>query len=311
MIQLTQVTKSYNGVKAVNDITLSIPQGQILGFLGPNGAGKTTTMRMLTCYMPPTSGSISVDGLDVDEHSLEVRRKIGYLPEMAPAYQDINVVDYLRYVCDLRHVPKENRSARIKAIVDRCGLQDVLGKDIGQLSKGYRQRIGLAQAMVHDPDILVLDEPTAGLDPNQIAEIRMLIKELGRQKTVILSTHILSEVQATCSRIVIINQGRIVADDTPEGLQAGAEGRTVLLTTVRTAAKDALAKVRTLPGVELAREMPGSSGTVRMRIEAGGGVDLREDFFRMAVRENWVILEMLLEAHSLEDVFHKLTVEDK
>jgi len=311
MIQLTQVTKSYSGVKAVDDITLSIPKGQILGFLGPNGAGKTTTMRMLTCYMPPTSGTISVDGLDVEEHSLDVRRKIGYLPEMAPAYQDINVVDYLRYVCDLRRVPKEDRGKRIKAIIEHCGLGEVLNKDVGQLSKGYRQRVGLAQAMVHDPDILVLDEPTAGLDPNQIAEIRMLIKELGRQKTVILSTHILSEVQATCSRIVIINQGRIVADDTPEGLQAGAEGRSVLLATVRTAAKDALAKVRTLGGVDLAREMPGSQGTVRMRIEMLGGNDVREEFFHMAVRENWVILEMLMEAHSLEDVFHKLTVEGK
>lgn len=311
MIQLTQVTKSYNGVRAVDDITLSIPKGQILGFLGPNGAGKTTTMRMLTCYMPPTRGSISVDGLDVEEHSLEVRRKIGYLPEMAPAYQDINVVDYLRYVCDLRKIPNESRAARIRGIIDRCGLREVLNKDVGQLSKGYRQRVGLAQAMVHDPDILVLDEPTAGLDPNQIAEIRMLIKELGRQKTVILSTHILSEVQATCSRIVIINQGKIVADDTPEGLQADAAGRTVLLATVRTAAKDALAKARTLSGVELAREMPGTAGSVRMRIEAGAGHDVREDFFRLAVKENWVILEMLLEAHSLEDVFHKLTVEGK
>ena len=311
MIQLTQVTKSYNGVKAVDDITLSIPKGQILGFLGPNGAGKTTTMRMLTCYMPPTTGTISVDGMDVEEHSLEVRRKIGYLPEMAPAYQDINVVDYLRYVCDLRKIPKENRTARIKGIIERCGLQDVLNKDVGQLSKGYRQRVGLAQAMVHDPDILVLDEPTAGLDPNQIAEIRMLIKELGRQKTVILSTHILSEVQATCSRIVIINQGRIAADDTPEGLQAGAEGRTVLLATVRTAAKDALSKVKTLPGVDLAREIPGATGTAKFRIEASQSVDVREDFFRLAVRENWIILEMLLEAHSLEDVFHKLTVEAK
>ena len=231
MIQLSQVSKSYSGVKAVDNITLSIPSGQILGFLGPNGAGKTTTMRMITCYMPPTSGTITVDGLDVGEQSLEVRRKIGYLPEMAPVYQDMNVLDYLDYVSDLRRIPDDKRKARIREIVAHCGLEAVLHKDVGQLSKGYRQRVGLAQAMVHDPDILVLDEPTAGLDPNQIAEIRMLIKELGREKTVILSTHILSEVQATCSRIVIINQGRIVADDTPEGLQAGAEGRSVLLAT--------------------------------------------------------------------------------
>jgi ABC-2 type transport system ATP-binding protein len=311
MIQLSQVSKSYSGVKAVDNITLSIPSGQILGFLGPNGAGKTTTMRMITCYMPPSSGSITVDGLDVGEQSLDVRKKIGYLPEMAPVYPDMNVLDYLDYVSDLRRIPDDKRKARIKEIIARCGLDAVLGKDIGQLSKGYRQRVGLAQAMVHDPDILVLDEPTAGLDPNQIAEIRMLIKELGRAKTVILSTHILSEVQATCSRIVIINQGKIVADDTPEGLQAGAEGRSVLLSTLKTNANDVIAKTRTLAGVEDARPVPGANGQVRLRIEIAAGYDVREDFFRLAVRENWVIMEMIVEAHSLEDVFHKLTVESK
>lgn len=311
MIQLTQVSKSYNGVKAVDDVTLSIPSGQILGFLGPNGAGKTTTMRMLTCYMPPTSGRVEVNGMDVEEHSLEVRRKIGYLPEMAPVYHDMNVVDYLHYVSDLRQIPKDKRPQRIREIVDRCGLGSVLAKDVGQLSKGYRQRVGLAQAMIHDPEIVVLDEPTAGLDPNQIAEIRMLIKEFGREKTVILSTHILSEVQATCSRIVIINQGRIVADDTPEGLQAGVAGRGVLLSTVKTNAIDVIAKARAVPAVEDVRELPGVKGTVRLRLETAPGHDVREDFFGLAVREQWVILEMNLETRSLEDVFHKLTLEAK
>ncbi|RPH95440.1 ATP-binding cassette domain-containing protein [candidate division KSB1 bacterium] len=310
MIQLSEVTKSYSGVKAVDTVTLSIPSGQILGFLGPNGAGKTTTMRMITCYMPPTSGKITVDGLDTLDQSLEVRRKIGYLPEMAPVYQDINVVDYLNYVCDLRKIDKDKRPKRIKEIVGRCGLEDVLSKDVGQLSKGYRQRVGLAQAMMHDPDILVLDEPTAGLDPNQIAEIRMLIKELGREKTVILSTHILSEVQATCSRIVIINQGRIVADDTPEGLQAGVAGHSVVLTTVKTGAADVVAKARTVLGVEDVRMVPSVPGTHRLRIESPTDRDIREDFFKLAVRENWVMLEMTQEARSLEDVFHKLTLED-
>ena len=311
MIELTQVSKSYGGAKAVDNVSFSIPSGQILGFLGPNGAGKTTTMRMITCYMPPTSGKISVDGLDVEEHSLEVRKKIGYLPEMAPVYQDMNVVDYLHYVCELRRIEKDVRPKRIKEIVDRCGLGQVLGKDVGQLSKGYRQRVGLAQAMMHDPDILALDEPTAGLDPNQIAEIRMLIKEIGRQKTVILSTHILSEVQATCSRIVIINQGRIVADDTPEGLQADAAGRNVVLTTFKTEAKDVAAKAKTLPGMDEVRLIPSAHGQVRLRIQSSARSDPREEIFRLAVKENWVLLEMNLEAHSLEDVFHKLTVEDQ
>lgn len=311
MIQLSQVTKSYNHVKAVDDVTLSIPKGQILGFLGPNGAGKTTTMRMLTCYMPPTAGSITVDGLDTTEQSLEVRKKIGYLPEMAPVYQDINVLDYLNYVSDLRRISADKRRQRIREIVDRCGLREVLHKDVGQLSKGYRQRVGLAQAMVHNPDILVLDEPTAGLDPNQIAEIRALIKELGREKTVILSTHILSEVQATCSRIVIINQGRIVADDTPEGLQANAEGRGILLTAVKTGASDVIAKARAITGVEDARTISTAQGIHKLRIESGAGHDVREDFFRLAVRENWVILEMMQESRSLEDVFRGLTREDQ
>jgi ABC-2 type transport system ATP-binding protein len=311
MIQLSKVTKSYSGVKAVDDVTLSIPSGQILGFLGPNGAGKTTCMRMITCYMPPTAGKIQVDGLDTTEQSLEVRRKIGYLPEMAPVYQDINVVDYLNYVCDLRRIAADKRRQRIRRIIERCGLEEVLHKDVGQLSKGYRQRVGLAQAMVHDPDIVVLDEPTAGLDPNQIAEIRTLIKELGREKTVILSTHILSEVQATCSRIVIINQGRIVADDTPEGLQANAEGRGVFITAVKTAAGDVAAKTRQIAGVEEARPISAAQGVQKLRIESGAGRDVREDFFRLAVRENWVILEMVQESRSLEEVFRNLTREDQ
>lgn len=311
MIQLTQVTKSYSGVKAVDEVNLSIPSGQILGFLGPNGAGKTTTMRMITCYMPPTSGKITVDGVDTTENSLDVRRKIGYLPEMAPVYQDINVVDYLHYVSDLRRIPKDKRSKRIKEIVDRCGLDSVLHKDVGQLSKGYRQRVGLAQAIVHDPDILVLDEPTAGLDPNQIVEIRSLIKELGREKTVILSTHILSEVQATCSRIIIINQGKVVADDTPEGLQANAQGRGVLISALKTGAGDVAAKIRTISGVEDARSISSAHGIQKLRIESSAGQDIREDFFRLAVKENWVIMEMVQESRSLEDVFRGLTREDQ
>jgi len=240
-----------------------------------------------------------------------VRRKIGYLPEMAPVYQDINVVDYLNYVCDLRRIAADKRRQRIRRIIERCGLEEVLHKDVGQLSKGYRQRVGLAQAMVHDPDIVVLDEPTAGLDPNQIAEIRTLIKELGREKTVILSTHILSEVQATCSRIVIINQGRIVADDTPEGLQANAEGRGVFITAVKTAAGDVAAKTRQIAGVEEARPISAAQGVQKLRIESGAGRDVREDFFRLAVRENWVILEMVQESRSLEEVFRNLTREDQ
>jgi ABC-2 type transport system ATP-binding protein len=307
MIELSQVCKSYGGVMAVDHVDLSVPSGQILGFLGPNGAGKTTTLRMITGYMPATSGQIKVDNMDMEEHSLEIRAKIGYLPEMAPVYQDMNVLDYLLYVATLRELPASSRNGRIKEVVSRCGLGSVLHKDIGQLSKGFRQRVGLAQAIIHDPNYLFLDEPTAGLDPNQIAEIRSLIKELGREKTVILSTHILSEVQATCDRIVIINAGKIVADNTPEGLQAGLEGRTVLKVAMKSGPSNAIEKVKSLSCVENVRPMPGANGEIRLRIDSTAGQDVREAFFNLAVRENWVLLEMIPETQSLEEVFHKLT----
>ncbi|NUO18694.1 ATP-binding cassette domain-containing protein [bacterium] len=308
MIELQNLTKSYGGAKAVDGVSLNVPKGQILGFLGPNGAGKTTTMRMITGYMPPTSGTITVDGLTMEKDSLAIREKIGYLPEMAPVYQDMNVLDYLHYVCALRKIAKDKEKGRIKEVVDRCGLVAVLGKDVGQLSKGYRQRVGLAQAIIHDPEYLILDEPTAGLDPNQIVEIRALIKELGREKTVILSTHILSEVQATCSRVIIISSGKLVADNTPEGLQAGLQGRTVLMLTLKGSADGAIAKLKSLQSVDEVRNVQTSKpGESKLRVESGPGSDMREEVFKLAVRENWTLLEMIPETQSLEEVFHKLT----
>lgn len=308
MIELQNLTKSYRGVKAVDGVSLSVPKGQILGFLGPNGAGKTTTMRMITGYMPPTSGNIVVDGLTMEKDSLAIREKIGYLPEMAPVYQDMNVLDYLHYVCALRRIPSDRVGPRIKEVVDRCGLTSVLGKDVGELSKGYRQRVGLSQAIIHNPEYLILDEPTAGLDPNQIVEIRALIKELGREKTVILSTHILSEVQATCSRVIIISGGKLVADNTPEGLQAGLSGRTVLMVTLKGGADGALAKLKALPVVEDVRPVQvGKTGESKLRVESTPHQDVREAVFKLAVTENWTLLEMIPETQSLEEVFHKLT----
>ncbi|MCB9357993.1 MAG: ATP-binding cassette domain-containing protein [Calditrichaeota bacterium] len=308
MIELQDVSKSYGGVKAVDGVTLQVPKGQILGFLGPNGAGKTTTMRMITGFMPPTAGTIVVDGQSMEDHSLAIREKIGYLPEMAPVYQDMNVLDYLHYVCALRRIPQERRNTRIKEVVDRCGLTTVLGKEVGQLSKGYRQRVGLAQAIIHDPQYLILDEPTAGLDPNQIVEIRALIKELGREKTVILSTHILSEVQATCSRVIIISGGKLVADNTPDGLQASLSGRNVLLLTLKGNVGDAAARLKAVPSIEDVRPVPtGKPGESKFRIESTPGTDIREDVFILAVAERWTVLEMIPETQSLEEVFHKLT----
>ncbi|MCC6396317.1 MAG: ATP-binding cassette domain-containing protein, partial [Bacteroidetes bacterium] len=223
-ISVRNLTKVYGEQKAVDDISFDVNTGEILGFLGPNGAGKTTTMKILTCYMPPTMGSVQVDGLSIDEHSLEVRKKIGYLPEMNPLYHDMNVLDYLEYSAQLHGLRKGAVHHRIKEMVRVCGLESVRHKDIGEMSKGFRQRVGLAQAMIHDPEVLILDEPTSGLDPNQIVEIRNLIKELGQAKTLILSTHILSEVQATCDRVLIINEGKIVADGSPEKLQQEFHG---------------------------------------------------------------------------------------
>lgn len=311
MIELNNVTKSYSGKKAVNEISFTVEKGEVLGFLGPNAAGKTTTMRMITCYMPPTSGTVLVDGLDTTEDSVEIRRRIGYLPEMAPLYSDMNPLEYLHYVGDLRGLEPARKRERIREMVAVCGLEEVLGQDIGQLSKGYRQRVGLAQAMLHDPDILVFDEPTAGLDPNQIAEIRNLIKRIGRERTVILSTHNLSEVQATCSRIIIINRGKIVADGTSDELSAGFHGREILLAHLKAPPDALLAKARQVAGVEEVRQIPTDDGSAGIRLESPAGMDMREALWKLAVAENWPILEMRRERLSLEEVFRGLTQESE
>ena len=224
MIQVENLTKDYGPFRAVDSVSFNVRKGEVLGFLGPNGAGKSTTMKILTCFLAPTGGTARVAGLDVYEHSLEVRKRIGYLPEDTPIYRDMTVLEFLEFVAEMRGMSRDKRQAGIREVGGRCGLGDVAGKLIGELSKGYRQRVGLAQAMVHDPDIVILDEPTSGLDPNQIVEIRDLIREVGREKTVILSTHILPEVQATCSRMIIINKGKVVADGTPDELRARERG---------------------------------------------------------------------------------------
>ncbi|MBP1654847.1 MAG: transporter, ATPase component [Bacteroidetes bacterium] len=294
-ITVRNLVKKYGSQTAVNDISFDVRTGEILGFLGPNGAGKTTTMKIITCYMPPNAGTVEVDGLSISDHSLEVRRKIGYLPEMNPLYFDMNVLDYLDYSARLSGMSDAAIPGKVKEMVGVCGLEDVRHKDIGELSKGYRQRVGLAQAMIHDPEVLILDEPTSGLDPNQIVEIRKLIRQLGRAKTVILSTHILSEVQATCDRVLIINEGAIVADGTPEHLQ-------------RQFTSGELLKLRILAYVKNVTLLSRHDGVSRFELEVDKGADVREAAFRLAVSENWVLLEMHRKATTLEDVFHKLTV---
>lgn len=312
MIHVENLTKDYGSFRAVGGVTFDVHKGEVLGFLGPNGAGKSTTMKMLTCYLAPTGGKATVAGHDVFEQSLEVRKRIGYLPEDTPIYRDMTVREYLTFVADVRGMDANLRDRRIKEIGGRCGLGDAAGKLVGELSKGFRQRVGLAQAMLHDPDILVLDEPTSGLDPNQIVEIRDLIKEVGKEKTVLLSTHILPEVQATCSRILIISGGKLVADGTPDELQKrdrGARYRLVLEANgvPRDAIRERLAKVG---GVSRCEVTTGDGGEHAFKIDAATAEDLRKPLFRAAVDNQWTLLELVREQASLEDVFRHLTTRD-
>jgi ABC-2 type transport system ATP-binding protein len=307
MVEVTSLRKDFGLTRAVSDISFSVKRGEIVGFLGPNGAGKTTTMRMLTGFLRPTSGTARVDGIDVGEDRLAAQRRIGYLPESAPLYDDMMVVDFLDYVAALRGLERDQLARRKREVCERCGLMDVLGKDIGQLSKGYRQRVGLAQAILHDPDLLILDEPTSGLDPNQIVDIRELILALGREKTVILSTHILPEVQATCGRIIIISDGKLVADDTPDALTERDAGAVVHVL-VRGETAKAQHVLATVPGVRHVDLSDGEgAGTAGFRVRTSGSADPREAIFQAAVQNGLVLLGMSRERVSLEDTFRRLT----
>jgi ABC-2 type transport system ATP-binding protein len=310
-IQVTNLVKKFGEVTAVNEITFNVQTGEILGFLGPNGAGKTTTMKVLTCFLPQTSGEVLIDGMNIQEKSIEVRKKIGYLPEQNPLYLDMNVIDFLRFTANLQSVPSKNIDARITHMLDTCGLKEVMHMDIGELSKGYRQRVGLAQAMIHDPEILILDEPTSGLDPNQIVEIRNLIKEIGKQKTVILSTHILPEVQATCNRVLIIHQGKIVADGSPNELQNRFQASETVTLELKTDVLDPMQEIipefKLIPEVQNIELISHSDGNYKFNIHTSKGQDIREILFRKSVEKNWIILEMFKKETSLEQVFHQLT----
>lgn len=307
MIKIENLTKFYGDFKAVDNISFDVNKGEILGFLGPNGAGKTTTLKMLTCFMPPTSGNIWFKDLDVNEHSMEIRRMIGYLPENAPIYEYMGVDEYLNYICDLREIFGARRKDRIEKMIEICGLSKMLGKDIGELSKGFRQRVGIAQAMIHEPEILILDEPTVGLDPNQVVEIRNLIKDIGSEKTVILSTHILSEVEAACTRVVIISSGEIVADGTPATLRGQLVGNSVIKLVLKGSLKTASEAFMQIDGV-LGAEISGINGTTTVDVTIPSDMDLRENVFRKAVEKDFVILEMSITSTNLEDVFRKLTL---
>lgn len=297
-VKVQNITKIYGEQRAVDDISFTVSPGEILGFLGPNGAGKSTTMKILTCFIPQTGGEASVCGFDINKQAVEVRRQIGYLPEHNPLYKEMYVQEYLEFAANINGMKKA--AARINEMIEITGLVPERKKKIGQLSKGYRQRVGLAQAMLHDPKVLILDEPTSGLDPNQLVEVRNLIKNIGKDKTVILSTHIMQEVTAICNRVIIINKGKLVADDSISSLQSRQKGITVVLAEFKeTVDKGMLMRINAVSKV--------AAEGKALRIEYTGREDMRELLFKFAVEHKLTLLNLQIETKSLEDIFHTLT----
>ncbi|HSL24268.1 MAG TPA: ABC transporter ATP-binding protein [Vicinamibacterales bacterium] len=310
MIEVQHLTKRYGPVTAVDDISFRVERGEILGFLGPNGAGKTTTMRILTGYIPATDGRATVAGYDVFDQPIEAKRRTGYLPETPPLYPDMTVREYLNFVARIKGVPAAQRNTRVAAAMERTRVADVAGRHCAKLSKGYRQRVGLAQAIIHNPEVLILDEPTAGLDPKQIIETRELIRSLAGDHTVILSTHILPEVAHTCQRIVIINKGRVVAVDTPDNLTARLRGTEAMYVQVDGGGTDAARALEVVPGVTRVTLADQRNGVSGYEVESAKGQDVRRDLARTIVSRGWGLLELRPLRMSLEEIFLHLTTED-
>ena len=311
MIQVEGLSKRYARHVAVNNISFSVEKGDIVGFLGPNGAGKTTTMRILTCFLPPTEGKATVAGFDVFEHAFEVKKRIGYLPEAPPLYPEMRVEDYLKFVARLKNVPAGEIASRTEQAMEKCAITDARSKLISKLSKGYRQRVGLAQAIIHNPDVLILDEPTSGLDPKQINETRELIKNLAGEHTIVLSTHILPEVEAVCQKVIIINKGKLVATDSVENLKNRAgEGGAVLVQVDTAGQADGLAvrqRLEQVPGVSKVLDRAVTGERLAFEIESLGGQNVRGDLARAVVHAGWNLLELKSMTLSLEEVFLELT----
>ncbi len=308
MIKVRNLKKRYGAIVAVNSISFHVEEGTIVGFLGPNGAGKSTTIRILTCYQPATSGSASIAGFDVFSQSMEVRRCIGYLPESAPLYPEMRVREYLNFRGKLHGLHRPDREAAIKRVVDRCWLGEFIDRPIGQLSKGMRQRVGLADALLHDPKVLILDEPTIGLDPTQIRETRKLIQELGQRHTILFSSHTLSEVEQICTHTIIIAAGRIVASGPPQELRERVSAGSRLIVEVRGPADEVRNGVNALAGVEQV-SLTSDKEWRRLAIESKDGRDIREDVFKLTTSKGWTLREMRREVASLEDFFVKITAE--
>jgi ABC-2 type transport system ATP-binding protein len=311
VIAVEGLVKEFGSTRAVAGVSFAVRRGEIMGLLGPNGSGKTTIMRVLTGFFPPTEGRVTIDGLDVSEHSLEVRRRIGYLPEHVVLYPDLTVRRFLSFCAEVKGVPARQRRARLDEVMTACGLTEVAGKLIGQLSKGYRQRVGIAQAIVHRPQVLVLDEPTVGLDPGQIIDIRNLIASLGGSTTILLSTHILPEVSMTCERVMIIDYGRIIAEDTAEGLTRRLRGSEETRARIVGPHAAVLEALRALPGVEDVRAEAPVDGVVTVVARSTRGDELRRDLAAVVVRNGWDLLEVRSLPMSLEDLFVRLVRDDR
>jgi ABC-2 type transport system ATP-binding protein len=310
VIEVQHLTKRYGPVTAVDDVSFTVERGEILGFLGPNGAGKTTTMRVLTGYMPPSEGKAVVAGYDVFEQPIEAKRRTGYLPETPPLYPDMTVAEYLAFVARIKGVPRANRKARIDEMMQKTRIADMANRHCSKLSKGYRQRVGLAQALLHNPEVLILDEPTAGLDPKQIIETRQLIKALAGDHTIILSTHILPEVSQTCQRVVIINRGKVVAVDTPENLTSRLRGSETMYLQIDANGADAAAVLSKVSGVTRVAVSDTKAGVVGYEIDSEKGRDVRRELASAVVGRGWGLLEMRPMRMSLEEIFLSLTTQD-
>ena len=310
MIEVQHLTKRYGPTTAVDDVSFRVERGEVLGFLGPNGAGKTTTMRVLTGYMPPSEGNAIVAGYDVMTQPIEAKRRTGYLPETPPLYPEMTGRDYLSFVARIKGVPRAERGSRVNAAMERTRIADMANRHCAKLSKGYRQRVGLAQAIMHNPDVLILDEPTAGLDPKQINETRQLIKDLGGDHTVILSTHILPEVSQTCHRVVIINKGRVVAVDTPENLTARLRGSETMFVQVDAAGADVRSALQAVPGVTQVAASDTRGTVTSFEINSETGRDVRRELASTIVRQGWGLLELRPLRMSLEEIFLHLTTEE-
>ena len=306
-VSVENLTKSYGFQKAVDDISFKVNTGEIVGFLGPNGAGKTTTMKIITCFMGPNDGDVKVGGISVRNNPEEVKKRIGYLPETNPLYKEMPVIDYLHFVAEIQGVPASKIRDRIFEMVSVCGLKGEKYKKINELSKGYQQRVGLAQALIHDPEVLILDEPTSGLDPNQIVEIRELIKKIGREKTVILSSHILAEVEATCDRILIISKGKLVADGTASTLRKQAQDKEIVKVCIEEGNNEEIFRgLQSLETVELVDVLP--QYTQSFEVQSRAGMNSRRAIYRLCVDKGWYLTEMTPVERKLEEVFRDLTI---